>query len=381
MKYNIAFPYFSKTDIEEILSKYREILTGNGLMTMGRYVQGFEQNFADFIHSKYAVATNSCTSALEIALQTIGINENAEVIIPTQTFFATGSSIIACGGKVVFCETDNNFLIDFEDLKQRITPRTKVVIIVHFAGLIHPDITQIKSYLKKRDIFLIEDCAHAHGAKIGNSFAGTIGDIGCFSFYSTKIMTTGEGGMLCMNDENLYQLSKSLRSRGVDISADEEIFISMGSNHRVTEFQAILGIYQIKRLEEFVTRRNQIAHIYKDTLSSLYHEGIINFQNYNEAVTRHAYWRFVIFLNDKRIQREKLRHKMKESGIAIDWPYTPLLHLQPAFKKLYGFENSSFPKTEKLARRHFCLPVHYMIEKDDAKFISEKLKDILQCMV
>jgi len=343
---------------------------------MADHVLQFEKNFSTYINTKYAVAVNSCTSALEIALKVLDLKQGDEVIIPAQTFIATGSCVLMAGCNPVFCETDGNFLIDFEDLKSRITDKTKVVIIVHFAGLIHPDILKIKDFLKKRNIFLIEDAAHAHGAKINTLFAGNIGDIGCFSFYSTKIMTTGEGGMITTNDRKLYEKCSSLRNRGIDVSAKSEIFSNVGSNRRFTEAQAILGLYQLKRLEEFIEHRNKIAAIYESILKPLIQKDVICFQKYGKNI-RHAYWRFLIFLKKTTISRETIVNELEKVGIKIDFPYTPLLHLQPVFREICGMKKDSLKKTESLAQTHFCLPMHLLIGKDDARFIAKTLMGVL----
>lgn len=377
MKYNTAFPYFPKSDINEMLDMFRVILSGDRLLTMGDNVLDFEKRFAKYVGSKYAIATNSGTSALEIALKAIGIKNGDEIIVPAQTFIATGSSVVSTGGRPVFCEADENFLLDFTDLKKRITDRTRAVIIVHFAGLIHPRIFEIKKYLAEKNICLVEDAAHAHGAKIRETFAGNIGDIGCFSFYSTKIMTTGEGGMITVNNGGMYNTCSSLRNRGLNLKADNEIFSNVGSNRRLTEFQAILGIYQLKRLEEFLNHRNRIADIYKTILSPLEKKGLMYFQVYAEYI-RHAYWRFLVFLKDTEITCDEIKNRMEKLGIKIDSPYSPLLHLQPVFKKMYGIKEGLLKKTENLARRHFCLPIHLMIKDNDAKYIADAVKGAIE---
>lgn len=377
MKYNIVSPYFFKKDIYEILNKFKQILSGKGLLTMGRYVKEFENNFAKYIGSNYAVATSSCTSALETVLESINLKSDDEIILPTQTFIASGSSIAIRGGRPAFCEIDDNFLLDFKDMKKRITKKTKAVIIVHFAGLIHPEIFQIREYLQKRNIFLIEDAAHAHGAIIANIHAGNIGDFGCFSFFSTKIITTGEGGMITTNKKSLFLACNSIRNRGIDVKRGSEIYSNIGSNRRMTEFQGILGLYQLKRLEEFIKHRNKIANIYKEILKPLKDQNFIDFQRYaNDA--RHAYWRFLIFLINCKISREEVRNRAKKFGIKIDWPYLPLLHLQPIVKKMYGTRNGFLKKTEILAKKHFCVPIHFGIKESDAVFIANKIKGIIE---
>lgn len=375
MRYNTAAPYFPEEDIQEIADKIIDILRGNGMLTMGEYVAKFEKKFADYIGCSYAIATNSCTSALEICLNAIGVNEADEVIVPVQTFFATGSSIATCGATPVFCEIDENFLICFEDLKKKITLKTKAVIIVHFAGLIHQDIFEIRDYLKERNIYLIEDAAHAHGARINGIQAGNIGDFGCYSFYSTKIITTGEGGMITTNNLEFYEKCNSLRNRGLDVNAPNEIFNNIGSNRRFTELQAILGLYQLKRLELFVEHRNRLAEIYKKKLNLLHAAGKIKFQVVSDNI-RHSYWRFVVFLSEN-IDRELVKQKMANNGIKIDSPYYPLLHLQPIFKKIYNSKEGLLPYAEKLTKQHICLPIHLKIELQDAEFIATSLEEAI----
>ncbi len=377
MGHNIAFPYFPDEDIEEILQKYRHILSGHGMLTMGQYVKEFEASFSQYIQAKHAVVTNSCTSALEISLQTIGIGADDEVIVPTQTFIATGSCVVINKAKLVFCETDHNFLLDFEDMKRKITPRTKAVIIVHFCGLIHPEIWNIKAYLQERNITLIEDAAHAHGAWIDNTYAGNIADLGCFSFYSTKIMTTAEGGMLTTSRDDYALKSGSIRNRGLDLESDSEIFLNVGSNRRMSELHAILGIYQLKRLEEFTAQRNKVASIYKEVLAPLVAGNLIRFQEYPESI-RHAYWRFLVFIKRDDVDRNRVREAMAQKEVKVDFPYDPLLHLQPVFRNLYGISEGFLPAAEALAKTHFCLPMHAKVSTDDAYYIASCLLQTLK---
>ena len=374
MKYNTALPFFHKEDIENIIPEFEEILKGNGLFTKGPKVKEFEKLFSKYIGSKKGIAVNSGTSALEISLKAIGITNSDEVIIPVQTFVSTGSCVINNGGTPIFCEIDENHLIDFEDLKTKITINTKAVIIVHFCGLIHPDILKIRAYLKKNHIFLIEDAAHAHGAKVNNIFAGNIGDFGCFSFYSTKIMTTGgEGGFITVNDEKYYNRCASISAIGIDKESEKEIYTLAGSNNRMTEFQAIMGIYQLRKLENFVKHRNMVVKIYKNKLSKLIDKGLIRFQEYPKNI-RHPYWRFMVILNDDKMKREKIKEKLKIKNINIDWPYQPLLHLQPVFNK---YRKDNFEKSVNISKKHLCLPLHLKVQTEDAEYISD---EFLRCI-
>ena len=268
MTYKNALPFFHKEDIDLILNEFREILTGNGMLTKGPKSKEFEKKYAEYTGCKYAITTNSCTTALEIVLKTIALKANDEVIVPTQTFIATGSCVVTCGGKVVFCDSDDDFLLDIEDLKKKISDKTKAVIIVHFAGLIHPRIFELKKHLNERGIFLIEDCAHSNGAKIDGIMSGNIGDFGCHSFYSTKIMTTGEGGMITTNNKILYDKLRNLRTHGIQQNPEKKIYNhgvwyyemqELGYNYRLTDFQAALGLSQLNRADLGIERRIEIA--------------------------------------------------------------------------------------------------------------------------
>lgn len=368
-KYTTAFPYFEEHHIDNILSQFRDILEGKELLSMGKNVAEFEKKFAAYCGCQFGIAVNSCSMALEIAIKSLNLPVGSEIIVPAQTFIATGLSVIRNGYNLVFCDTDNNFLLSFENLKKKITERTKVVIIVHFAGLISEDIFKISEYLKEHGIALIEDCAHAHGAYIccknKKYIAGSIGDLGCYSFFSTKIMTTGEGGMIVTNNVKLSEAASSLRNRGLDYSKPGENFILPGTNSRFTEVQAIMGLAQLESLDFFVRHRNRIAQIYKEKLSQY-----VRFQEYSNG--RHAYWRFLVFLL-KDNQRNDVMEHLKQMGISCDAPYFPLLHQQPIFNC-----KEELPIVESLSKTHISLPIHLKITEEDANFIAERLLEVLR---
>jgi perosamine synthetase len=217
---------------------------------------------------------------------------------------------------------------------------------------------------------MIEDAAHAHGAMVNNIKAGSIGDFGCFSFYSTKIMTSGEGGMITMNNESSYKKCSSYRNRGIDVdNKNGELFINLGSNHRMTEFQAILCRSQLSRLPEFLSHRNQIANAYIKILSA--DGNHFRFQEYDET-TYHSYWRFIVFL-DKKIDRQKVQLEMSKKNIVIDAPYLPLLHKQPIFES-----SIDLPCVESYSSHHVSLPIHSLISIKDATYIAKNLLELIK---
>jgi len=363
--YNTSCPHIPDHDIPLILKNIEDVLRNNKLLTMGDHVKEFERKFSAHAGTKYAVATNSCTSALEDSLKSVNV-KNKEVIVPVQTFIATGLSIVNAGGTPIFADINDDYNISYESVKKKLTPLTKAVIIVHYAGLISDDIFKIKDLCKKNKIYLIEDCAHATASSLNGLCAGSIGDIGCFSFYATKIITSGEGGMIVTDDKDIYQKCASHRSRGIDINSHEELFINPGSNHHMTEVNAIIGLSQLDRLKEFAAHRRRIANIYDKELSNLEKEGLIRIIRSRNKKNIHSYWRYLVKL--KNSNRAEIQKKLLKKEIKIDWAYYPPLHQQPVFEKMYG--KKFLPNSETLMKKHACLPVHTKISENAARFIA-----------
>ena len=204
-------PYFSKKDIDGILKEI-EITLLSGNLVQGKKVKEFEDKFAKMVGTKFAIATNSCTSALEITIKSLGL-KNKKILVPTETFMATANSVILSGNTPVFTDINSSTLyMSYNTIIDRITPDVAAIIIVHMGGLITPEIEKIRNYCVKNKIYLIEDAAHAHGSKyngkIKTESAGSIGDAGCFSFYPSKVLATGEGGMITTNDYVLKEHAK-----------------------------------------------------------------------------------------------------------------------------------------------------------------------------
>ncbi|MCX6760319.1 MAG: DegT/DnrJ/EryC1/StrS family aminotransferase, partial [Candidatus Nealsonbacteria bacterium] len=245
MKIPILKLNYSKKDIEEIKNGITEVLKSNYL-TMGRKVEKFERRFADFIGVKYAVATNSGTSSIEIILRALNC-EGKSVIVPDITFMATAIAAVHAGAKVILVDVDKNDLsISPDDLEKKIRKDTKAVILVHIGGIVSGNFERIKSICKKRKIALIEDAAHAFGSSLNGKMAGNLGLAGSFSFYPTKIITTAEGGMITTNDKKIYEMAKILREHG---KADHKINIhtEFGYNWRFSELHAVLGLEQMRK--------------------------------------------------------------------------------------------------------------------------------------
>ena len=375
MKYTSGNPFFFNKDISYVLREYKKILKGKGTLRMGKYVKEFEKKFSNYIGVNYSISTTSATSALETIFNSIELKKDDEVIIPCQSYIASLSTILRFNANPIVAEIDNEFNLDFLDMKKKITKKTKAVVIVHFGGKISKNLLLIKKYLKKKNIIFIEDAAHALGSKLFNTKAGNLADISAFSFYSTKIITTGEGGMITTNNKKLAKKCEQFRSRGIKLSSDYEIYDSLGTNHRITEFQGLLGLVQLKSLDKFISHRNSIAKIYNNLLSRFNDQGILILPKI-ESANINSFWRYIIILR-KGINRKKILFKLRNLSIDAISSYDPLIHKQSIINKYKKLKKQKLIFSEEYSRRHVMLPIHYKIKKNDAKFIANSLIKIL----
>lgn len=362
-----AFPYFPPEEQEWLTNELREIM--NGQLAMGPRVARFEKEFAAYCDVPYAIAFPSCTSSMEAALRALGVGPGDEVLVPVQTFIATGMVVSLVGARPVFTEiSPATFSMDFDDAWSKVTDRTRGAIVVHFGGFISPDLPAFVERMHASGRFVIEDAAHAPGAELNGKRAGSLADAGCFSFYPTKIMTTGEGGMLTTRREDIAKVARSLQNRGRDMNNPLESYVLPGRNNRFTEIAAAMGLSQLKCLPEFLNTRRRVAAVYDEVLlaSELFVPLIAGDQS------APAYWRYVATPSLK-IDRQLLRERLATDGITIDWAYDPPLHLQPVFREMFDTKPGLLPKSEEILARHICLPVHARMRDVDAQFVAERL--------
>lgn len=365
MKITNAKPFFHESDIEKILSDIKTSLE-SGSLTFGPNISKLEENFAEYCNVKYAIAVNSGTSALEIALRFYEL-QGGEVIVPTNSFVASSNAVIFAGGKPVFVDIKKETLcLDPDDLKKKINPKTRGVIVVHLAGLIPPEILEIKKICKDNNLFLIEDAAHAHGAQFNDIKAGNLSDVGCFSFFPTKPMTTGEGGIITTNNKDISDFAKILRHHG----KEGLLHTKLGYNWRMSEINAIIGIYQLKRLDEFISKRNQIAKKYVEGLKNLEKISLIDVP---ENI-RHSFWKYPIILNStKAPELEKIF--MEKYEIALGTIYYPPIHLQPFYKQKYGYSDGMLPVSEEILLKETCLPMHVDLTDEMIDYVIKCIKN------
>ena len=367
-----AKPYFPQEDIGVILSDVEKILA-SGMLTLGNYTKHFETEFAKLCNVKRAIAVNSGTSALEIALRAAGLKKGEEVLVPTNTFSATAAVVIFAGGKPVLTDMDAKTLcIDAENVLKYLTSKTRAIIPVHIGGLICPEIRAIKEICEDHNCVLIEDAAHAQGSKIDNRRAGTLGDAGCFSFYPTKVITTGEGGVITTNRKDLAKKAVVLRDQGKE-NFSSNIIVELGYNWRMSEINAAVGLTQLKRLSEFIEHRSMIAKYYDEKLSGI--SGIKTRKVPKNIASN--YYKYVTFLSPE-INRDEFKQKLREKGVKCSGEvYWPPLHMQPIYKRLLRVKVGDFPQSEDACRRMVCLPMYSQMTLDEAEYVVNKIEEVL----
>jgi len=363
--------YFPEED-RKLLAKQIDGILDSGQLTLGRYGKEFEQKFADYLGVEYAVAVNSGTSALEIPLRALGV-EGHSMIVPSNTFFATPAAVVHAGGRVIFADITGNLCLDPGSVKRKIQKDTKGIIIVHIGGVIPPQIWEIQKICEEYNLFLVEDAAHAHGSTLDGKKAGGFGIAAAFSFYPTKVMTSGEGGMLVTNNEELYKKALVFRDQG-KAGFYSNVHTEMGYNWRMSEIHAAIGLSQFARLEEFVAARRKIAQIYDSALENV--NGVNPIKLPPEV--RPNYYKYVALL-ENGIDRVSLKKALKEKyGVSLSGEVYELpCHLQPIFKDLYGFKGGESPVAEDFCRRQICLPVFATMTEEQAKYVVDSLKEVL----
>lgn len=364
--------YFLPEDIAQIKGDVEKILK-SGMLTMGEYTEKFERAFAKFCGVRHAIAVNSGTSALEIVLRATGLTNNNEVVVPTNTFTATAAAAVFAGGKPVLSDISSETLcLDAENLQRHLTRKTKAVIVVHIGGLICPDMDEIREICDKSQILLVEDAAHAHGGTINGHQAGSLGDAGCFSFYPTKVMTTGEGGMITTDNGEIAEKARILRDQGKENFHSSRI-VKLGYNWRMTEISAAIGFVQLKRLPEIIEKRNKIAKFYDQKLKHIDDIGPLR----KPPNIVNNYYKYITLLSPK-FNRDEFKRKLAEKGVICGGEvYWPPLHLQPIYQELLVSRKGDFPRAEDACMRMVCLPMFSQMTQDEVDCVIEKVTEVL----
>jgi perosamine synthetase len=362
--------YFPSEDVATF-QQYAADIFSSGMLTLGKYTASLERECLSTLGCRYAVAVNSGSSAIEIALRALRVTDS-EVIVPTNTFGATATAAIFAGNKVKFADSDAATLCaDRSSIEAQITRLTKAAIVVHIAGIISPDIVRIAEICKSKGIVLIEDAAHAFGSSFAGKSAGRFGSAGCFSFYPTKVVTSGEGGLLITDSAETDSKARVLRDQGKE-SFNSNVIVDLGFNWRMSEFNAAAGLITVRRIREIVGRRNQIASIYDKVLASCANLAAVR----TPRGCVNNYYKYVVLLK-RGINRDEYKKTMKERGISCSGEvYVPPLHLQPVFRSIYGTKKGDFPVAEDICDRMVCLPIHHSIDDRVAEHVAQTAKDV-----
>ncbi len=299
LRYPISQPKLNRNELNLITRAVKS----TWISSTGEYIEEFEAKFAQTVGSKYTITASNGTTALHLALLALGIGPGDEVIVPTLTFVASANSVVYTGAKPVFVDIDEpTWTIDPQKIEKKITRSTRAVMPVHLYG--YPArMDEILRITRKYKLKVIEDAAEAHGARINNEYVGTMGDIGCFSFYGNKIITTGEGGMITTNNKKLAEKIRLLKNHGM--STQKKYWHPViGYNYRMTNLQCAIGLAQLNKLQTFLETRKQIAQWYRTNLRKI--PGII-LPPENTSVYRGVNWLFTILVEDISLMRNFLR--------------------------------------------------------------------------
>lgn len=362
---SIASPVFNGNE-----KKYlNECIDTGWVSANGRFLNEFQEKFADFCGTKYALACSNGTVTLHLALVALGIGPGDEVIMPSLTYIATANAVSYCGGRPVFidCEEDT-WNMDPQLIEQAITPRTKGIIPVHLYGL-PANMGEILKIAARHGVAVIEDAAEAHGARWNGKQVGSMGKIGSFSFFGNKIITTGEGGMLVTDDEVLYERMKLLRSQGVGPNK-RYWHTELAYNYRMTNMQAAVGLGQLENVKWHLEQRARVAKLYQKYLRKL--GDAVTVQKIPSEAT-HVYWMNSIVLSDHvQKDRDEVMRAMEAQGVEMRPLFYPM-HIMPP----YFDANLKLPVTERLSKRGINLPSHALLEEKHIAYIVDCLAHII----
>ena len=364
--------WIDEDDIEEVVKVLR-----SDWITTGPKIEEFEGALCKYIGCKYAVAVNSGTSALDIAVQSLNLPEGSEIITTPFTFVATSNAILYNGLKPVFADIcSDTFNIDPDEIRKKISRDTRAIIYVDYAG--QPcDIKAIKEIADEFDLYLIEDASHAIGAEYGNEKVGNFADLTIFSFHPVKHITTGEGGAVVTDNKELYEKLLLLRNHGIDKDAQDRYgpdaswaydMRYLGRNYRITDFQAALGVSQLKKLEGFIEKRSELASMYDELLSDV---DAVRLPVVRGNV-KHA-WHLYTVLLDESIGRDEFFKYMRAASIGVNVHYIPV-YRHSYYVRNFGFDPEDFPVTEKVFKRIITLPLYPQMDINDISYICGKIE-------
>jgi dTDP-4-amino-4,6-dideoxygalactose transaminase len=357
---------FPPQDRQAVLAMIDESLR-TGSLTLGPHTIAFEEAFRSRHGMPYAVAVSSGTSALEIVFRCIRV-EGREVVVPTNTFFATAAAVIHAGGVPRFSDVSAGTLaLSVASVEAAITSATVAVVLVHIGGLISPEVETIRALCEDRGVALIEDAAHAHGSSFGGKPAGSFGRAAAFSFYPTKVITSGEGGMILTADQAIRDDAVIYRDQGKAgfLGGDH---VRMGYAWRMSELHAATGLVHLRRLDEFIEARRRVARTYDEGLGDV--DGVTPLTVPDAC--RSNYYKYIALVDENLDRTDLKNHLQRDYGVSLSGEvYALPLHRQPVFAEV---AQGSFPVADDVCARHICLPVHSDMTVDEAAYVLESIK-------
>jgi len=362
----VAEPSLGEEELDNVI---RAVKSG-WISSKGAYIEEFEKSFARYCGAGYGVATANGTVALHLALAALGIGKGDEVIVPTLTFVATANAVTYCNAKPVFVDSHPEYwCMDPEKIEEKITKNTKAIIPVHLYG--HPcDMDWIMDIAEDRGLYVVEDCAEAHGAEYKGKKVGGFGDVACFSFYANKIITTGEGGMCVTCDEELAEKMRLLRDHGM--SRERKYWHEVvGFNYRMTNLQAAVGVAQLKKLDHFIARKREIAKKYAEDLQELAENGLLTLHP-EMSWAKCVYWMYSILVDAD--VRDNLMKFLEGNGVETR-PFFVPLHKMPMYAER---SSSDFSVAEDLSCRGINLPSSVSIGLVQQDYICSLVEEFFQ---
>ncbi len=361
-------PYVGK----EETSYLKEAIDSGWISSLGPFVKRFEKKFADYIGVKYAVSCASGTSALALLCPTLKIKQGDEVILQSLTFTADAFAMHQSGAKIVFADcSKNKFTISPEDVKKKITNKTKIISPTHLYGR-PAEMTELKKICDDRGIYLVEDCCQATGAKYKDKMVGSIGHYNFHSFHN-KLIASGEGGMITTNDKNLADRFENLKNPpSVNRPEERDGFSEISMNHRMSNLHAAVGLAQLERLEDNIKKKIKMSKIYDEIFENAVGIKIIK----SDTEHRTVWWRYTILI-DQRINLQTFKEKALKKNIVVREGYLPL-HKHPFFKE---YNNISLPNAEKLGKETLDIPSSFNLKENEIKFVGKTLAEIAKSLI
>ncbi len=357
---------FAPEDRQWIADRIQEVLA-TGQLTLGRYGTDLEREFAAFCGTSHGIAVGSGTAALEIILRSLDV-AGKDVLVPANTFFATVAAVIHAGGRPVLTDTDpDTFGTAPAEIERCMTRATVGMIVVHIGGVVSDRMPELRALAQRRGIWLVEDAAHAHGSSLGDTQAGAFGIASAFSFYPTKVMTSGEGGMIVTDDDRIAAEARQYRDQGKE-SFERNAHVRLGYNWRLSEPHAIIGLRHFRRLPEMLAARRRIAAVYDDALRGL--AGLRPLPVPAGAVSN--YYKYIAVLTE-RLDRKALKKQLREVyGVGLAGEvYEEPLQRQPMFAR---YAERPLPASEDVCARHICLPVFASMTEEQVHQVVDALK-------